>query len=58
MVSTNLKKGMREATRKIHSRSNSNLVQRPNKLFGGAALRLLCLCAGQNRGMARERKGV
>jgi len=53
MVSTNQIEGVREATRRIRSRCNMNSVQRLYKPFGGAALRLLRLCAGQNRGMAR-----
>lgn len=55
MVSTNRKKGLRGATRRIRSRCDMNFVLRPIKRSGGAALRLDMLCVGWNREGARER---
>lgn len=58
MVSTNQKKGTREATRRIRSRCDTYSVQRLYKPIGGAALRLPSLYVGQNRDIAREVRGV
>ena len=58
MGSNNQKKGMRGTTRRIRSRCDLNSVFILNKPIGGAALRLPSLCAGLNREMAREVRGV